>query len=104
MRRSLAILLVLAVQVAAPTWATTEARRADNIADAPLCDNPPCTRDELARAEKRLIKRLQRANMMSAEARFRGDAAAADRLHRVFKRNFDRRLAVRKAIDQTPAD
>jgi hypothetical protein len=104
MRRSLVILLVLAVQVAAPSWATANRERSENIADAPMCDNPPCTRDELARYEKRLIKRLQRANSMSAEARFRGDKAGADRLHRVFKRNFDRRLAVRRAIDDTPAD
>ena len=104
MRRSLAILLVLALQVAAPSWAATDHERTEDVSSAPMCDNPPCTRAELGRYEKRLIKRLQRANAMSAEARFRGDKATADRLHRVFKRNFDRRMAVVRIINDTPPD
>lgn len=104
MRRSLVVLLTLAVQVAAPSWAATDRRSAETVDTRGMCDDPPCTRAELQRYEKRIIRRLQRANSLSAEARFRGDKASAERLHRVFQRNFDRRLAVTKAIAEAPPD
>jgi hypothetical protein len=104
MRSSLIILLTLAIQVAAPSWAAADHRSTETVDTAGMCDDPPCTRAELQRYEKQIIKRLQRANSLSAEARFRGDKQTADRLHRVFQRNFDRRLEVTKAIAQAPPD
>ncbi len=104
MRRSLIVVLALAIQVAVPSWAAADHRSAETVDTAGMCDDPPCTRAELQRYEKRIIKRLQRANMLSAEARFRGDKASAERLHRVFQRNFDRRLQVTKAIAEAPPD
>ena len=95
MRSALALLLILALHAATPARAAT----AKNAGASLACDTPPCTQEELQRYEHRLIKRLQRANMLSAEARFRGETATADRLHRVFERNFERRRAVRQAID-----
>jgi hypothetical protein len=95
MRSTLALFLILALHAATPARAATAKDAATSLA----CDTPPCTREELERYERRLIKRLQRANMLAAEARFRGETETADRLHRVFERNFERRRAVRQAID-----
>jgi hypothetical protein len=97
MRSILTLLLLLALQATAPTGAV--AAKSDTDIQASACDTPPCTREQLEQYERRLIKRLQRANMLSAEARFRHETETADRLHRVFQRNFDRRRAVRHAID-----
>ena len=102
--RSLALVLALALQAAVSSHAGTVASRHPDDVTAAACDNPPCTKEDLVRYERRLIKRLQRANMLSAEARFRGEKETADRLHRTFQRNFDRRLAVRRAIDDPARD
>jgi len=90
------MLLALTLQATPASWANDSQRNEKVVESA--CDSPPCSKDELRRYEKRLIKRVQRANMLSAEARFRGETHEAERLHRVFRRNFDRRLVVAKAI------
>ena len=69
-----------------------------------ICNTPPCTRQELERYEIKLIKRLQQANRLSSEARARGEIENADRLKRVFRRNFDRRQVVVEVIRSTPPD
>jgi hypothetical protein len=96
--------MVALLAIASPRLGLASAEgkpRQVNVAET-VCDNPPCTKDELRRAEKRLIKRLQRANMLSAEADYRGEKENAARLHRVFVRNFDRRRAVTAAIESAP--
>ena len=67
-----------------------------------VCNTPPCTHQELQRYETKLIKRLQKANKLSVEARERGEIETADRLQRVFQRSFDRRRAVQQAMRSTP--
>jgi len=67
-----------------------------------VCDTPPCTREELQRYELKLIRRLQQANRLSFEARNRGDEELADRLHRVFRRSFDRRTALLQVMASSP--
>jgi hypothetical protein len=98
--------LALAV-VAGAAWAApgdAVQKPLPNVSKAPICDSPPCSKEELVRYEDKLIKRMQKANAMSAEARFRGEIKEADRLHKVFGRTFDRRAAVRKAIDDPSLD
>jgi len=97
MRSSIIVLLLLALAPAGSRAETTKTKPEVNVADT-VCDSPPCTKAELQRAEKHLIKRLQRANMLAAEADFRGEKDNAARLHRVFVRNFERRRAVTAAI------
>jgi ribosomal protein S30 len=70
-----------------------------SIQEEAMCNAPPCTRNELQRYERRVIKRMQRANALSSEARARGEKDLADRLHRSFQRYWDRRVEIRKAID-----
>jgi hypothetical protein len=92
---------VLAISLAGAAWAApgdAVQKPLPDISRAPMCDNPPCSREELARYEKKLIKRMQKANAMSYEARYRGEKKEADRLHKVFARSFDRRSAVQKAM------
>jgi len=97
------VLVVALLALASPRSgvASNNAKPQVNVADT-VCDDPPCSKEELRRAEKRLIKRLQRANMLSAEADYRGEKESAARLHRVFVRNFDRRKAVTAAIESAP--
>jgi hypothetical protein len=93
--------MVLAVSLAGGAWAApgdAVQKPLPDITNAPMCDSPPCSREELARYERKLIKRMQKANAMSYEARYRGEKKEADRLHKVFARTFDRRAAVQKAI------
>lgn len=97
MRSTFALVFLLGLAAAAPTGAA--AAKADTDIQTSACSSPPCTREELERYERRLIKRMQRANSLSAEARFRHENESAERLKRVFQRNFDRRRAVRHAID-----
>ena len=66
-----------------------------------VCDNPPCSREALQRYERKVIKRLQKANKLSYEAYNRGEQQESERLNRVFRRNFDRRRAVVAAIQST---
>jgi hypothetical protein len=94
--------MALATLLASAAWAApgdAVQKPLPDVRKAPMCDSPPCSREELARYEKKLIKRMQKANAMSAEARFRGETKEADRLHKVFARTFDRRAAVRVAMD-----
>ena len=93
--------VALAVQLAGAAWAApgdAVQKPLPDIAKAPMCDSPPCSHEELARYELKLVRRMQKANAMSAEARFRGEAKEADRLHKVFARTFDRRAAVAKEL------
>ena len=100
--RSGALLVsLLTLALAGPGFAKTESKPQVNAADT-ACDSPPCSKQELQRAEKRLIKRLQRANQLSFEATYRGEKENAERLHRVFVRNFERRKAVTAAIASAP--
>lgn len=101
MRSGIVLLLVLAL-APARGWADSKMKREASAADT-ACDSPPCSKEELQRAEKHLIKRLQRANMLAAEADYRGEKENAARLHRVFVRNFARRREVTAAI-QTAQD
>jgi hypothetical protein len=94
--------MALAALVASAGWAApgdAVHKPLPDVRKAPMCDSPPCSREELARYEQKLIKRMQKANALSAEARFRGETKEADRLHKVFARTFDRRAAVRLAMD-----
>jgi hypothetical protein len=100
MRSILALLVLTAIAATAPTGAAAaKSSDAEASIQASACDSPPCTREQLEQYEHRLIKRLQRANMLAAEARFRGEKQTAERLHKVFQRNFDRRRAVRAVIE-----
>lgn len=67
-----------------------------------ICDNPPCSREQLERYSRKVIKRLQKANKLSYEAYNRGETEESERLNRVFRRNFDRRRAVMAAMQATP--
>jgi hypothetical protein len=94
------LLPLLLVALGSPAWASEQKPKV-NVADT-VCDAPPCSKAELQRAEKRLIKRLQRANQLAVEADYRGEKDHAVRLHHVFMRNFDRRKAVTAAIASAP--
>jgi hypothetical protein len=98
--------LVLAA-LAGGAWAApgdAQQKPLPDVTKAPMCDSPPCSREELSRYETKLIKRMQKANALSAEARFRGETKEADRLHKVFARTFDRRAAVQKAMQDPQYD
>ena len=75
--------------------------QAATIHEGAICDNPPCGREALQRYERKVIKRLQKANKLSYEAYNRGEQQESERLNRVFRRNFERRRAVVAAIRAT---
>lgn len=89
---------VLTVVLAGPGFAGSKPAKSQVNAVDTACDDPPCNKQELQHAEKKLIKRLQRANQLAVEADYRGEKENAARLHRVFARNQERRLAVTAAI------
>lgn len=86
---ALAALLVTLAMRPAPALASTEA----------MCDSPPCTQDEIATYEKRVIRHLLRVQRLRFEAEARGDSQRVDRLEREFKRTRERRVEARRAID-----
>jgi hypothetical protein len=65
----------------------------------PMCDSPPCSRAELERYERRVVRHLLRAQQARFEADARGDAKQALRRAREFERTRERRQAVRDAIE-----
>lgn len=94
MRGLLVTLFVLALAPSAPA-------SGDTVDQSRMCDAPPCTRRELEAYERRVIKRMQRANRLSFEARYRGETELADHLRQVYDRNRDRRAAALKAMEST---
>ena len=64
-----------------------------------MCDNPPCTRNELEAYEQRVIKHLLRVQQQRFEAKSRGEDKSTKRYDREFKRTQDRRAAARRAIE-----
>ena len=75
--------------------------QAATLQEDAVCDNPPCSREALQRYERKVIKRMFKANKLSYEAYNRGEVEESERLSRVFRRNRERRRAVLTAIQAT---
>jgi hypothetical protein len=67
--------------------------------DGAMCDSPPCSRHELQRYQKVVIRRALRANALASEASSRGEKVEAARLRKVYLRNRERRDAIQKAME-----
>jgi hypothetical protein len=93
MRFGVSILFALMLVPAAPRPA-----RADST-DV-WCDVPPCSREELQQAEKRVVKHLLRAQQLQSEASARGDTKDAEHYAHQFAHTRETRQAIQRAIEQ----